>query len=128
MFSRTKSVAAACILLTLLGVSAMAATVTVDFATQHQTIEGFGFFGPANVWWSSGPFYSETWGTTILEDLGITMWRNEYFSEEGGQDANWAKQHHDIWHDEIGQGGGTTQHTGSATSKTDAGTTGEQPA
>jgi len=46
----------------------------------------------------------------------------------GYVDANWAKQHHDIWYDELGQAGRTTQHTGSATSKADAGSTGEQPA
>ncbi|TNF87546.1 MAG: formate dehydrogenase subunit gamma [Gammaproteobacteria bacterium] len=46
----------------------------------------------------------------------------------GYVDANWAKQHHDIWYDEIGQGGGTTQYSGSTTSKTEAGGTGEQPA
>jgi formate dehydrogenase subunit gamma len=46
----------------------------------------------------------------------------------GYVDANWAKQHHDIWYDEIGQGGGATQHSGAAASKTEAGSSGEQPA
>lgn len=92
MFSRIRPAAAAGMVLTLLGASAMAATVTVDFATQYQTIKGFGFFGPANVWWSGGPFYTDAWGTAVLDDLGITMWRNEYYSEEGSQDSDWAEQ------------------------------------
>jgi len=69
-----------------------AADVTVDWATPYQTIDGFGFFGPMDVWWSGGPFWSDAWGNLILNDLGITIWRNEYYSEEGSQDANWAKQ------------------------------------
>jgi O-glycosyl hydrolase len=28
----------------------------------------------------------------VLTDLGATIWRNEYYSEEANQDANWAKQ------------------------------------
>ena len=30
-----------------------AADLTIDRATTYQTIEGFGFFGAADVWWSS---------------------------------------------------------------------------
>jgi len=73
-------------------VLSQAATATISFDTTHQTIEGMGFFGPMDVWWSGGPFYSDAWLTMILQDLGLTMWRNEYYSEEGSQDANWAKQ------------------------------------
>ena len=36
--------------------------------------------------------WSDAWGTLVIQDLGITMWRNEYYSEESDQDANWAKQ------------------------------------
>jgi O-glycosyl hydrolase len=28
----------------------------------------------------------------VINDLGISIWRNEYYSEESNQDANWAKQ------------------------------------
>jgi glucuronoarabinoxylan endo-1,4-beta-xylanase len=67
--------------------------VTIDRATQYQTIEGFGFFGAQNTWWSSaGSLWSDAWGTQVLTDLGATLWRNEYYSEEANQDANWAKQ------------------------------------
>ena len=67
--------------------------VTIDRATQYQTIEGFGFFGAMNSWWgSSSSMWSDAWGTQVINDLGMTMWRNEYYSEESNQDANWAKQ------------------------------------
>ena len=44
-------------------------------------------------WWSSASnLYSDAWGKQVVNDLGITIWRNEYYSEEADQDANWAKQ------------------------------------
>jgi glucuronoarabinoxylan endo-1,4-beta-xylanase len=67
--------------------------VVVDLATQYQTIEGFGFFGAQDVWWgSSSDMWSDAWGTQVINDLGISIWRNEYYSEEANQDANWSKQ------------------------------------
>lgn len=67
--------------------------VTLDLATQYQTIEGFGFFGAQDNWWgSASDMWSDDWGTFVINDLGLTMWRNEYYSEEPNQDANWAKQ------------------------------------
>ncbi len=69
--------------------------VTVDMGTTYQAIDGFGFFGPRIVWWGSGSssaFYSDSWLATVIDTLGTTLWRNEYYSEESNQDANWAKQ------------------------------------
>jgi len=69
--------------------------VAIDVSRTYQTIDGFGFFGPRVVWWgSSNPsaFYSQAWLNTVIDTLGITIWRNEYYSEESNQDANWAKQ------------------------------------
>ena len=71
--------------------------VTVDPSTQYQTIDGFGFFGAQDDWWSDAAnLWSDAWGTQVITDLGITIWRNEYYSEEGGdaanQDATWSKQ------------------------------------
>jgi O-glycosyl hydrolase len=69
--------------------------VTVDVNTTYQTVDGFGFFGPKIVWWgssSSSAFYSPSWLATVIDTLGTTIWRNEYYSEESNQDANWAKQ------------------------------------
>ncbi len=65
--------------------------VTIDTGTQYQTIDGFGFFGAMDDWWNSN-LYSDAWGKQVINDLGITIWRNEYYSEEANQDANWAKQ------------------------------------
>lgn len=67
--------------------------VTLDLATQYQTIEGFGFFGAKDNWWGSADkLWTDDWGTLIIKDLGLSMWRNEYYSEEANQDADWAKQ------------------------------------
>lgn len=75
--------------------SPAAFAVQVDVSTTYQTIDGFGFFGPKDVWWGSGSashFYDDAWLDLVIDDLGMTIWRNEYYSEEGNQDANWAKQ------------------------------------
>jgi len=77
----------------LLAVSAAwAVTVTINHATEYQTIEGFGAHGSQNVWWSGGPFADASFVTTIVDDLGLTMSRNEFYpdfepSNENG-DAN----------------------------------------
>ena len=67
--------------------------VTIDRSKELQTIEGFGFFGAQDDWWGNASnLWSDAWGTLVINDLGISMWRNEYYSEETNQDANWAKQ------------------------------------
>jgi glucuronoarabinoxylan endo-1,4-beta-xylanase len=69
------------------------ATVRVDRATRHQTIEGFGFFGARDAWWSEAEkLVDPAWAHQVIDDLGITMWRNEYFPGGAGQDADFAKQ------------------------------------
>lgn len=73
------------------------ATVTIDRATRYQTIEGFGFFGGADVWWSSPKaVWDADWAEKVISDLGITIWRNEFYPPAipGGanQDADWEKQ------------------------------------
>lgn len=69
--------------------------VTIDKATRYQTIDGFGFFGAADVWWASQNLWNDAWGDKIINDLGITIWRNEWFPPSipgAGQDADWNKQ------------------------------------
>ena len=69
-------------------------TVDVDNSIEYQTIDGFGFFGAYDVWWGSN-MWNNSWGDKIISDLGITIWRNEYFppaTPTVGQDADWAKQ------------------------------------
>jgi O-glycosyl hydrolase len=72
---------------------AEAADLTIDRATTYQTIEGFGFFGGADVWWSSAStVLDQAWTAQVIDDLGISMWRNEYYAAGTPQDATWDKQ------------------------------------
>jgi glucuronoarabinoxylan endo-1,4-beta-xylanase len=72
---------------------AASATVHVDRATHHQTIEGFGFFGARDVWWSDrGKLVDPAWASLVIDDLGLTMWRNEYYPPGSEQDADFGKQ------------------------------------
>jgi glucuronoarabinoxylan endo-1,4-beta-xylanase len=67
--------------------------VTIDRAKELQTIDGFGFFGAADVWWGqASELWSDAWGALVINDLGLSIWRSEYYSEEPDQDANWVKQ------------------------------------
>jgi O-glycosyl hydrolase len=71
-------------------------SITIDRTTRYQTIEGFGFFGAANVWWSSpNAVWDKDWAEKAVTDLGITIWRNEFFPPAipgANQDADWEKQ------------------------------------
>lgn len=70
--------------------------VTIDKSKTFQTIDGFGFFGAEHVWWGSEEdLFSRGWADKIIRDLGITIWRNEYFpphADDVTQDADWEKQ------------------------------------
>lgn len=74
-----------------------AATVTLDGTREYQTIDGFGAHGAMDVWWSDGPFYSDQFLDWILDDLGMTIFRNEYYPDEtkeamGYGAGQWQKQ------------------------------------
>jgi len=66
-------------------------TVDVDQTTTYQIIDGFGAHGAMNVWWSNGPFYNSPFLDLVIDDLGLTIVRNEYYPkpDEPGQ---WPKQ------------------------------------
>ena len=70
--------------------------VTINKSQRFQTMDGFGFFGAQNTWWSNAAsLWSDAWGDQVISDLGITIWRNEHFppsDDLNTQDANWAKQ------------------------------------
>jgi len=69
--------------------------ITIDKSVRYQTIDGFGFFGAADVWWAGQGLWNESWGDKVLSDLGITIWRNEWYPPSipgAGQDADWNKQ------------------------------------
>jgi O-glycosyl hydrolase len=70
-----------------------APNVTVDISTTYQTMDGFGFFGAQDSWWgAAADLWSDAWGNLVINDLGLTIWRTEYYAEEADQDANWAKE------------------------------------
>ncbi len=70
--------------------------ITIDKSVKYQTIDGFGFFGGYDVWWGNATnMWNDAWGDKVISDLGISIWRNEYYppSTPGvTQDADWAKQ------------------------------------
>jgi len=77
--------------------SAGVATVRVDRSVKYQTIEGFGFFGARDSWWGEPKdLVDPAWARLVIDDLGLTMWRNEYYPPGDGvgreADADWLKQ------------------------------------
>jgi glucuronoarabinoxylan endo-1,4-beta-xylanase len=69
--------------------------IIIDKSTRYQTIDGFGFFGANDVWWASQNLWNDAWGEKIINDLGITIWRNEWYPPSvpgASQDADWNKQ------------------------------------
>jgi O-glycosyl hydrolase/fibronectin type 3 domain-containing protein len=64
--------------------SAMAATVTVNRANKAQVIDGFGAHGSMTPWWNAGPFYDTAFLNRVIDDLGLTIIRNEYYPPEDG--------------------------------------------
>lgn len=70
-------------------------TITIDNSVQYQIIDGFGFFGAYDDWWATQNLWNDAWGDKIINDLGITIWRNEWFPPAvpgSSQDADWNKQ------------------------------------
>ena len=69
--------------------------VEITRAQKFQTIDGFGFFGAQDVWWGSAAnMYSDAWAELVLNDLGITIWRDELHPPATAtvpQDADWTK-------------------------------------
>ena len=51
--------------------------IAIDLSIEHQTIEGFGGFGSQNFPWTSGPFTSERFIDDMVNDLGVTIVRDE---------------------------------------------------
>jgi O-glycosyl hydrolase len=52
-------------------------TVSLDFSKTYQTIEGFGGFGSQDVYWGQGPYTSPEFVQAIVNDLGLTISRDE---------------------------------------------------
>lgn len=68
-----------------------AATITVDFDSTGQTIDGFGGFGAKKVWWGGGPYYDNAFLDLIFEEVGMTMIRTEFYPRPDQED-NFTRQ------------------------------------
>ncbi|MBD3242502.1 MAG: hypothetical protein GF331_18075 [Chitinivibrionales bacterium] len=68
--------------------TASAVNVTIDETAEHQTIEGFGAHGSMSVWWSGGPFYNAQFLDRVVDDLGLTINRNEFYPDFEPQNEN----------------------------------------
>lgn len=71
--------------------------ISIDRSQKKQLIEGFGFFGAQAVWWdgNTANLYSDAWARKVIDDLGMSIWRNEYIppaTDQQPQDADWNKQ------------------------------------
>jgi O-glycosyl hydrolase len=53
--------------------------VSVDLASERQTIEGLGGFGPARPWWEPGPWFDAAFVSTIVDDLGVSIVRTQAY-------------------------------------------------
>lgn len=49
--------------------------VTINASQKFQTMEGFGGFGAKDVYWSNGPFTSTEFVDDLINDLGLTILR-----------------------------------------------------
>jgi len=53
--------------------------ITIDPATEHQTIQGFGAFGGIKAYWETPPFYTDPFINYFIDDLGATIVRTNIF-------------------------------------------------
>ncbi len=88
-----------CLILIALSYSdALFSQVTINFDQKYQTIEGFGGFGPKEVWWSNtSNYYDPEYMNLIINDLGVNIIRTQlYWDFEPSNDNgdpntfNWA--------------------------------------
>lgn len=70
---------AAVVLFCAIGTGRAQVNVVVDETKEHQTIEGFGGFGPAKPWWESAPFYDNAYLDRTIDDLGVTFFRTQIY-------------------------------------------------
>jgi O-glycosyl hydrolase len=57
-------------------ISTRTTLVTLDASKKYQVMEGFGGFGAQREYWSSGPFTSDEFVNTLINDLGLTILRD----------------------------------------------------
>jgi hypothetical protein len=61
-------------------VQTQTSAVVLDWTKHYQTIEGFGGFGSQDVYWGSGPYTTPEFVRLVVEDLGLTIAREEVVS------------------------------------------------
>lgn len=67
-------------LVALMVLAAQTATVIVDQSKRYQQIDGFGAMGGMNPYWSkSKPLYNDEWLNRIIDTIGMTMIRTEFY-------------------------------------------------
>lgn len=57
---------------------AQTVSVKINDSITYQDIVGFGWHGSMDPWWESGPFYDATYLNNVVDDIGMTMNRNNY--------------------------------------------------
>ena len=86
------SIAVCCLAaVSLAGEADKAVSVSVNKSVAYQTIDGFGAHGAMDVWWGRGPFYNQAFLDRVIDDLGLTIVRNEYYPPDDNQ-CNFSKQ------------------------------------
>ena len=58
-------------------INTIVSVVSVNFSQPFQTIEGFGGFGAQDTYWSGGPFTSSGFVNSLINDLGLTILRDD---------------------------------------------------
>ena len=58
-------------------ISTFITPVSVNLAQEFQTMEGFGGFGAQDNYWTSGPFTSAAFVNSLINDLGLTILRDD---------------------------------------------------
>ena len=53
-----------------------AATVSINENIRYQIIQGFGGFGAQKVWWADAPFFNQEFVELIINDLGVSILRD----------------------------------------------------
>ncbi|MEO8569103.1 MAG: PKD domain-containing protein [Ginsengibacter sp.] len=61
-------------------ISTKSTDIAIDFSKNHQVMEGFGGFGAMKEYWASGPFESDAFVNTLINDLGLTILRDNLTS------------------------------------------------
>jgi glucuronoarabinoxylan endo-1,4-beta-xylanase len=61
------------------GFASAQSSIVVDLNKTYQTIDGFGGFGPKEVWWENGPYYDQEYLDQTIDNLGATIFRTQIY-------------------------------------------------